>query len=279
MKLSEMRELLAREEIQLTKSLGQNFLHDGNQLRRIIEAAELSKMDKVLEIGPGLGPLTELLVEHAGEVLAIEKDARLIEVLRKRFRLEDSPNGNSALQLVHDDALDFIRRERRDWSQWKLVANLPYSVASPILVELAQGEKSPQRIVVTLQLEVAKRLVARAGDDDYGILSLLVQLDFEPRDSFKIPAGCFFPQPDVDSACAILERRSQPLLPPELRESFRALVKQAFSQRRKMMLKLLKQHWPEEQLLQAFAQAGLSPQTRAESVALAQFVTLTSILR
>lgn len=283
MKLSEMRELLAREKIQLTKSLGQNFLHDGNQLRRIIEAAELSKADRVLEIGPGLGPLTELLVKQAGEVLAIEKDARLVEVLRKRFHFENAganlPNGTPALQLVHDDALDFLRRERRDWSRWKLVANLPYSVASPILVELAQGEKSPQRIVVTLQLEVARRLVARASDDDYGVLSLLVQLDFEPLDSFKIPAGCFFPQPDVDSACAILERRAQPLLPPGLRESFRALVKQAFSQRRKMMLKLLKQHWPEERLLQAFAKAGLSPQTRAESVDLAQFVMLTSILR
>src|SRR6516164_2814381 len=174
MKLSEMRELLAREEIQLTKSLGQNFLHDGNQLRRIIEAAELSKAEKVLEIGPGLGPLTELLIEHAGEVLAIEKDARLVEVLRRRFHLGDTtenpPKGSSTLQLVHDDALDFLRREPRDWSQWKLVANLPYSVASPIIVELAQGEKSPQLLVVTLQLEVAKRLVAHAGDDDYGVL-------------------------------------------------------------------------------------------------------------
>jgi 16S rRNA (adenine1518-N6/adenine1519-N6)-dimethyltransferase len=283
MKLSEMRELLAREEIQLTKSLGQNFLHDGNQLRRIVQAAELSKADRVLEIGPGLGPLTELLIEHAGEVLAIEKDARLVEVLRRRFHLEDTaefpPKGSSTLQLVHDDALDFLRREPRNWSQWKLVANLPYSVASPIIVELAQGEKSPQRLVVTLQLEVAKRLVARAGDDDYGVLSLLVQLDFEPRDTFKIPASCFFPQPDVDSACAIMKRRPQPLLPPELREPFRDLVKLAFSQRRKMMLKLLKQHWPEERLLSAFSKTGLSPQTRAETVNLDQFVMLTSILR
>src|SRR5579871_7000842 len=135
MKLSEMRELLAREEIQLTRSLGQNFLHDGNQLRRITKAAELSRRDKVLEIGPGLGPLTELLLENAGEVLAIEKDARLVEVLRKRFHLDDTaanpPNRSSTLQLVHDDALDFVRREHRDWSEWKLVANLPYSVASP----------------------------------------------------------------------------------------------------------------------------------------------------
>src|SRR4051812_15546094 len=125
MKLSEMRELLAREDIQLTKSLGQNFLHDGNQLRRIIEAAKLSPGDKVLEVGPGLGPLTELLLKNAGEVMAIEKDGRLVEVLRKRFA--DSPH----LQLLHDDALEFLKHDRRDWRDWKLVANLPYSVASP----------------------------------------------------------------------------------------------------------------------------------------------------
>src|ERR1700743_1851772 len=117
MKLSEMRELLAREGIQLTKSLGQNFLHDGNQLRRIIDAAELSKADKVLEIGPGLGPLTELLVKNTGEVLAIEKDVRLVEVLNQRFK------GTPGFKLLHDDALEFLKRERRDWREWKLVAN------------------------------------------------------------------------------------------------------------------------------------------------------------
>jgi len=329
MKLSEMRDLLAREDIQLTKSLGQNFLHDGNQLRRIIEAAELSKSDKVLEIGPGLGPLTELLLKNAAEVLAIEKDGRLVQVLSQRFGVADEnsnrwvesrdtrtsgtstkvlplpgeegrgegerryPNSHSqpyvqkkletgetpVLHLLHDDALEFLKRAPHDWRDWKLVANLPYSVASPILVELAQGERSPQRIVATLQLEVARRLMAQAGDDDYGLLTLLVQLDFEPRDSFKIPAGCFFPQPDVDSACVILDRRATPLLPEELRANFHAIVKRAFSQRRKMMLKLLKADWPEDSLTRAFAQAGLSPQTRAETVAVPQFVSLTSLLR
>ena len=120
MKLSEMRELLARRGIQLTKSLGQNFLHDGNQLRRIVEAAELGPADKVLEIGPGLGPLTELLLEKAGAVLAIEKDARLVAVLRERFGLEfrlqpvgrtpamPPKGGTPNLQLLHDDALEFL---------------------------------------------------------------------------------------------------------------------------------------------------------------------------
>jgi 16S rRNA (adenine1518-N6/adenine1519-N6)-dimethyltransferase len=284
MKLSEMRDLLAREKIQLTKSLGQNFLHDGNQLRRIVKAAELTKTDKVLEIGPGLGPLTELLLNSAEEVLAIEKDTRLVEVLRKRFDVvaseEKSETGRvPVLRLMPDDALEFLKRERRDWREWKLVANLPYSVASPILVELAQGERSPQRMVATLQLEVARRLMARAGDEDYGVLTLLVQLDFEPLDWFKIPASCFFPRPDVDSACVVLARRVQPLLPEQLRDSFRGLVKQAFSQRRKMMFKLLKQDWPEDKLAQAFDKVGLSPQARAESAALSQFVELTSLLR
>ena len=273
MKLSEMREMLAREDIQLTKSLGQNFLHDGNQLRRIVEAAELSPSDKVLEIGPGLGPLTELLLKNAGEVLAIEKDGRLVEVLTNRFE------ASSHLRLLHDDALEFLKRERHDWRDWKLVANLPYSVASPILVELAQGERSPRRMVATLQLEVARRLMAKAGDDDYGLLTLLVQLDFEPRDWFKIPAGCFFPAPDVDSACVILERRAQPLLPEERRRDFHKVVKRAFSQRRKMMFKLLKADWPEAELTRAFAATGLSPQVRAERVDIHQFVALTSLLR
>jgi len=140
MTLSEMREVLASRGIRLTKSLGQNFLHDGNQLRRIVAAAELTKADRVLEIGPGLGPLTEWLVAQAGEVLAIEKDGRLVTALRERLGSKSEVR-SSKFEIWHDDALAFLRRERRDWSDWKLVSNLPYSVASPILVELAQSSK------------------------------------------------------------------------------------------------------------------------------------------
>jgi 16S rRNA (adenine1518-N6/adenine1519-N6)-dimethyltransferase len=272
MKLSEIRDVLAQRQIQLTKSLGQNFLHDGNQLRRIADAAQITAQDRILEIGPGLGPLTELLIARAGEVLAIEKDHRLYEFLREKFA--DSKN----LTLLHEDALDYLQRERRDWGQWKLVANLPYSVASPILVELAQCQGCPERLVATLQLEVARRLVARADDADYGILSLLIQLNYEPRDHFKIPADCFFPAPDVDSACVVLIRREKPLLPSEQHEAFVKLVKLAFSQRRKMMLKLLKTNWPEGKLSPAFATCGLSPQIRAEKVDLEKFVELTKLL-
>jgi 16S rRNA (adenine1518-N6/adenine1519-N6)-dimethyltransferase len=292
MKLTEMRETLAKRDIQLTRSLGQNFLHDQNQLQKIVGAAEISHRDKILEIGPGLGPLTELLLENASEVLAIEMDARLVDFLCERFGTEERnvdlladafknsepKNQAGEFHLLHDDALKFLKRDKRDWRDWKLVANLPYSVASPILVELACGARAPKKIVATLQLEVAKRLMAQADDDDYGILTLLVQLDFAPQSFFKIPPECFFPSPDVDSACVILNRREQPLLPENLRANFVKIVKRAFSQRRKMMLKLLKQDWPVEKLNAAFAELKISPQERAEKLSLEQFVALTEKL-
>jgi 16S rRNA (adenine1518-N6/adenine1519-N6)-dimethyltransferase len=293
MKLSEMRAWLDQRNIQLTKSLGQNFLHDAHQLERIVAAGEVTMADKILEIGPGLGPLTELLLERAGKVLAIELDARLVEVLRERFsgQLSQTPltpslspsdaereNANPKFQLVHADALAFIKHEPRDWSEWKLVANLPYSVASPILVELALGPQRPVQMTVTLQLEVAKRLMAQADDDDYGVLTLLVQLDYEPRGWFKIPADCFFPAPNVDSACVTLVRRAKPLLSDDQRKLFVRIVKRAFSQRRKMMLKLLKAEWPLEQLQQAITELNISPQERAEKLSLEQFVGLTNLL-
>jgi len=308
--LTEMRELLVKRDIQLTKSLGQNFLHDGNQLRRIVAAAALQTTDRVLEIGPGLGPLTELLLAQAGEVLAIEKDGRLVDFLRERFASHlkpvpplnqvaspslpesadhsPSPGGegrdegervtDSRLALRHDDALVYLQHGPHDWHAWKLVANLPYSVASPILVELAQCPQRPERMVTTLQLEVARRLMAGADDDDYGILTLLVQLDYEPREWFKIPAGCFFPAPEVDSACVVLQRRMQPFLAEVQRPVFVRIVKRAFSQRRKMMLKLLKQEWPVEKLTAAFTELNISPMERAEKLSLEQFTALTRLL-
>ncbi|HEV2394821.1 MAG TPA: rRNA adenine dimethyltransferase family protein [Verrucomicrobiae bacterium] len=304
MKLSQIRQVLSETNIQLTKSLGQNLLHDANQLQRIIAAAELRPTDRVLEIGPGLGPLTELLVAKSGEVLAIEKDARLIEFLRQRFNLpEDSapppnPTGSgqgavppdatgcsglmggraAVFHLIHDDALEFLRRERRDWSEWKLVANLPYSVASPILVELAQSERGPQRMVVTLQLEVARRLMAQPGQKDYGVLTLLVQLEYQPLHWFKIPTSCFFPEPEVDSACVSLHRRSEFQLSPAQRALFARIVKRSFSQRRKMMLKRLKTEWPDAELDRAFTETGISPQARAETLSVEHFVRLTKCL-
>jgi 16S rRNA (adenine1518-N6/adenine1519-N6)-dimethyltransferase len=271
MKLSEIRQILAERNLQLTKSLGQNFLHDQNQLRRIADAAGIGPEDSVLEIGPGLGPLTDLLLERAREVLAIEMDERLVDVLREKYAERTN------LRLVHDDALAYVR-EHRQWGAWKMAANLPYSVASPILVELAEAATPPARIAATLQWEVAQRIIASADDEHYGLLSLMIQLRYEPMGLFKIPATCFFPEPEVGSACVTLERRAEPVLDPALHPLFKRVVKCAFSQRRKMMFKLLKQFWPADKLVAAFETLGLSPQIRAEKVALRQFAALTEFL-
>jgi 16S rRNA (adenine1518-N6/adenine1519-N6)-dimethyltransferase len=268
MTLSEMRQWLAAGDIHLTKSLGQNFLHDGNQLRRIAAAAELTPADRVLEVGPGLGPLTELLQAQAGEVLAIEKDGRLVEVLRQRFA------NQPRFRLLHEDALEHLKHHAGDWTGWKLVSNLPYSVASPILVELALAPQPPERMVATLQWEVVKRIQARAGDADYGILSLLLQLHFQPVGWFKIPASCFYPEPDVDSATIILAKRPTLLLPRSRQGIFVQVVKRAFSQRRKMMWKLLRTDWPEAGLAAAYLQAGVAREARAETVSLEQFAVM-----
>ena len=272
MKLSEMRELLASEGIQLTKSLGQNFLHDANQIHRIVNLAEVTREDSVLEIGPGLGPLTEMLLQKAGRVLAIEKDRRLVPPLLKRFAAFDN------LELVAADAMEYLRAHSIDWSGWKVVSNLPYSVGSPLLVELAQNPRRPALMVVTLQLEVVRRLLATPGNCDYGLLTLLIQAWYEPAGSFKIPAACFFPQPDVDSGTVKLVRRSPPLVPGEVAATFSAVVKQGFSQRRKMMFKVLKESWPEAILREAFQAVGLKGDTRAETVGPEQFAKLALAL-
>lgn len=289
MTLTEMREILKARDLQLTKSLGQNFLHDGNQLRGIVAAAELSAADKVLEIGPGLGPMTELLLASGANVLAIEKDGRLTTFLREHFATQ--PN----FTLLHDDALAMLQRraaglespldafDATDGSpaalpNWKLVANLPYSVASPILVELALHARGPERMVVTLQLEVAQRITAAPDTDAYGLLTLLIGLRYKPSGLCRIPASCFFPAPEVESACLTLTRRAVPLLEDRRAKVFARLVKRAFSQRRKMMLKLLKAEWPEDQLRATFAALGVSPQERAEKVSLEVFTKICTLL-
>lgn len=278
MTLNEMRSLLESRGIQLTKSLGQNFLHDGNQLRRIATAADLQATDRVLEVGPGLGPLTELLLARAAAVLAIEKDARLVAVLRERFAGALSGQGPGSLELLEADALRWVEDNPRDWSGWKLVANLPYSVASPLMVELAEAPVPPERMVVTLQAEVVHRIAAPTDGDDYGILTLLLGLRYQVKEWFNIRRGCFHPVPDVDSACICLVRRPVPLLDAAGSIVFTRLVKRAFSERRKMMLKLLKSVWPAERLEPAFAEVGIAPTERAEKVSLERFVALARIL-
>jgi len=266
--LGEMRRLLEARDLRLTRSLGQNFLHDGNQLRRIVAAARLSGVEPVLEIGPGLGPLTAMLLKEAGRVLAVEKDARLGEVLMERFGEEPR------FELLVADALVWLKEGERDWRDWWVVSNLPYSVGSPILVELALARLPARRMVVLLQEEVVDRIAARTGTGEYGILTLLVGLQFRVVESFRVPRDCFFPAPDVESACVVLERREGWEELAGLGPAFARVVKTGFGQRRKMLLKLLAAEWPRAVVEEAFAEAGVAATERAERLSREQFLCI-----
>lgn len=274
MTLSEMRALLVAEDLRLTRSLGQNFLHDGNQLRRIVALADLPPNAEVLEIGPGLGPLTEHLLSAGARVLAVEKDARLIPLLQRRL------GHHGALELRHADALDWLSDpspdggRARDWSATRLVANLPYSVGSPILVELANAPHPPASMVVTLQAEVVDRIRAKPGTPAFGVLTLLLARTFEAGSAFRIPASCFFPAPDVESACVRLDRRAAPLAEGTFADTYVRLVKTAFSQRRKQLRKVLRAHWPETLLTGAWRALGWADDLRPETLGAPDFAEL-----
>jgi 16S rRNA (adenine1518-N6/adenine1519-N6)-dimethyltransferase len=272
MNLSEIRNLLREEDIMLTRSLGQTFMHDQNQLRKIVGLAKLTAADHVIEIGPGLGSLTGLLLQTAGHVTAIETDRRLVKLLDERF----GERGNFTLQ--HADAMKIVRKSKFDWSKHKLVANLPYSIASPLLIDLAESPCRPRAMIVTLQLEVVQRMLAKPGTKEYGVLALLIGLHYATGESFVIPRGSFYPEPNVDSGCVELLRRETPLLPPELCPVFKKIVKRVFAERRKKMMKLLKRDWPEAAVVEAFDALGLDEKIRAERVTLGQFTELTQRL-
>ncbi len=272
MNLSEIRNLLREEDIMLTKSLGQTFMHDQNQLRKIVGLAKLTAADHVIEIGPGLGSLTGLLLQTAGHVTAIETDRRLVKLLDERF----GERGSFTLQ--HADAMKIVRKSKFDWSKHKLVANLPYSIASPLLIDLAASAGRPHGMIVTLQLEVVQRLLAQSATKEYGVLTLLIGLYYATGESFVIPRGSFYPEPNVDSGCIELLRRETPLLLPELCPVFKKIVKRVFAERRKKMMKLLKRDWPEAAVVEAFDALGLDEKIRAERVTLEQFAELTQRL-
>ena len=275
MNRTDIRGTLDEESIRLTKSLGQNLLHDQNVLRRIAKAGDLSPTDKVLEIGPGLGALTAHLLPAVSQLTAIEMDRRLEAKLRERFGEEPH------FDLRHYDALKFFatgEAKDTDWSDWKLISNLPYSVASPLLVDLAAMPRGPERLVVTLQLEVAQRLCAVPATKEYSKLTLLVGYRYKAGEMFRISPHCFFPEPRVDSACLTFHRRAKPLFDDALYPPFKTVVKRAFSQRRKMIRKNLKGGWPDDRIDAAMNATGLDVKIRAEKVTLVQFVELTQRL-
>jgi 16S rRNA (adenine1518-N6/adenine1519-N6)-dimethyltransferase len=270
MKLSEIDATLREIRVSPVKTLGQNFLHDRNLARWIVERAKLSPKDYVVEIGPGLGALTEFILESGARVLAIEKDQRLTEFLRKRF-------GDARLEIIHGDALEFDVRRLFAEPRVKLLGNLPYYIASQLLLKFTKYPSPISLWLLMLQKEMARRISASPGTSDYGALSLVLQLQYRVEFLRSVPATVFLPAPDVDSAFVRIAPRPPGELPPHDPETFFAIVRQGFSQRRKQLRNLLRKEIPGWE--EAAATIGFDPRARAEELSLEQWIALSNLTR
>jgi 16S rRNA (adenine1518-N6/adenine1519-N6)-dimethyltransferase len=268
--MMDVRRLLREFDIQPRKSLGQSFLTDRRALERIVEAAELGPEDIVLEIGPGLGTLTRLLAAAAGRVVAIELDRRLVEILKQT--LANLPN----VEIIHGDILelnpaDLLERQRGSF-QYKVVANLPYYITSAILRHLLTAEVRPKLMVVTVQLEVARRITAEPGD--MSLLAVSVQFYGRPRIVTRIKASAFYPSPQVDSAVIRIDLDGPPLVEVDDADSFFEVVRAGFSQRRKQLRNALAAELslPASEVAQALSKAGVNPKRRAQTLSVEEWV-------
>ncbi len=255
MTVTQVRRALEELNLRPSRALGQHFLIDGNILDIIVREADVRPDETVIEIGPGLGALTGRLVERAARVIAVEKDRRLAEHIRRHF---------PEVELIVGDAVK-VELPACD----KVVANLPYSISTPILERFVEGEPKPRRLVLTVQREVAERLAATPGHKEYGALTLFTQLCYHVTIVHVVSPRCFFPEPKVDSAIMALDRREPrvKLLPGA---PFHEIVRRGFSQRRKMLGKLLAGFGAVE--------AGIA-RRRAEELSLEEWIRLANALR
>ena len=272
---SEVKTLLEQLDVHPSKVLGQNFLIDANILRILLAAADLRQEDQVLEVGPGLGVVTEWLERWAGRVVAIEKDRRLFEHLQQRF------SASPRVELLHADAMEVDLPALLDGGINKLVANLPYAIASRLLVTLIQSSRPPSLMVVTVQREVARRLNAEPRTKDYGLLGILAQLRYEVRIEKDVRPTCFLPPPEVTSSIVCLKRLEEE---PQVRDrsQLTALLKIAFSRRRKQLHTVLKASFPSEGAAAvhgALACMGLPPEARPETLQPLQWAGFSNALQ
>ena len=250
------------------KSLGQHFLNDRRILGRIADALELSGSELVIEIGPGRGALTELLLERARHVIAIEYDRALAALLRERH------SGDARLTIIEHDVLDVSFGELAK-GPYVLAGNVPYYITTPILFKGLTNPR-PDRAVYLVQREVAERIVAPPGDREYGALSVNVQAVATAELLFRVSRGAFQPPPRVDSAVLRITPRADPVIAPEEEDQFRAFVQAAFGMRRKQMRRVLRELWTldaknAERILDA---VGVDPAVRPETLAPSAFSSL-----
>jgi 16S rRNA (adenine1518-N6/adenine1519-N6)-dimethyltransferase len=266
-------QLLHQYGLHPKKSLGQNFLMDEEALAEVVDSAQLSSQDDVLEIGAGLGSLTRQLAIAAHSVVAVEVDARLIPALKHVVGQFDN------VRVVQGDILSLDPGMLFPSSPFLVVANIPYYITSALIRHLLESHNPPRRLVLTLQQEVAERICALPGK--LSLLALSVQVYGQPDIVFQIPAGAFYPPPKVDSSVLRVERFSMPLIPASELEEFFHLVKAGFSQKRKTLRNALAGGLQLSALnVEALlVDAGIDPKRRAETLSLSEWHRLTSIYR
>ncbi len=273
-------EIIQKYEFMFQKKFGQNFLIDTHVLEKIISAAGITKDDCVLEIGPGIGTMTQYLAENAGHVVAVEIDRNLIPILKET--LADYNN----VTVINEDILRVdikaLAEEYNGGKPIKVVANLPYYITTPIIMGLFESGVPIDNITVMVQKEVADRMKEGPGSKDYGALSLAVQYYAEPEIVANVPPNCFIPRPNVGSAVIRLTRHKE--MPVEVKDPalMFKIIRASFNQRRKTLQNGLgnasELPYTKEQIAAAIAEMGLTPTIRGEALSLAQFAQLSDIL-
>jgi len=262
------------------KNFGQNFLIETSILEKIINCSNITQKDCVLEIGPGIGSLTQYLAENAKKVIAVEIDKNLIPIL------QDTLSEYNNIEIINEDILKVnlknLIEEKNDGKPIKVAANLPYYITTPIVMGLLEQRLPIDTITVMIQKEVAERMQAKPSTKDYGVLSLAVQYYCEPEIVSAAPAHCFMPQPNVDSSVIKLKVLDKPKVTVKNEEFLFKLIKAAFAQRRKTLINCLTNS-PELKLTKqictdALEQAKLNIQIRGEALSLEQFALLSDIL-
>ena len=273
-------EVIQKNEFAFQKRFGQNFLVDARVLDKIIQSAGVTKEDCVLEVGPGIGTMTQALSEAARQVVAVEIDDHLIPILQET--LKECPN----VKVIHGDILKTdvkaIADKYNEGCPLHVIANLPYYITTPIIMGLFESGVPLKSITIMVQKEVADRMKAEPGTKDYGALSLAVQYYAEPYLVANGPPNCFIPRPNVGSAVIRLTRHEQPPVQVADEKLMFRLIRAAFNQRRKTLANSLNNSpelfFPKEQIQEAIAALDVSPSVRGEALSLEQFAQLANLL-
>lgn len=273
-------EILQKYNFNFQKKFGQNFLINTGVLEDIIDAAEVTDEDMVLEIGPGIGTMTQYLCENARQVIAVEIDTNLIPILKDTLSAYDN------VRIINDDILKVdineLAREYNNGRPIKVVANLPYYITTPIIIGLFESHVPIESITVMVQKEVADRMQAGPGTKDYGALSLAVQYYSKPQIVVNVPPSCFMPQPKVGSTVISLRRHQQPVVQVEDEKLMFKVIRASFNQRRKTLANGLNNYGginlTKEQIQQSIEELGVPVNIRGEALSLEQFACLSNII-